>query len=694
MKRSKVVIVLSIAVVVLVVILLYYRYSNSGVKHVVIITLDTTRADHLSCYGYPKKTTPNIDTIASQGILYENMFAHAPLTLPMHCTIMTGLGPASDGVHLNNFHRLTSDKATLAELFLARKYRTAAFISSFILNRRFGIAQGFQMYQDSFKVSRQGAPRLPVERQAKETGTEALKWMKGNRHKRFFLWVHFYDPHFTYDPPEPYKSAFKENLYDGEIAYADFWVGKIWEQLKKQSDDYLFIVTADHGDSFGEHEEVTHGFFAYQSTLKIPLIIEGTRVPKGQRIAYPVRSVDIAPTVCVQANLQVLPEMEGINLLSTENTQPELPVYQESWTPTDFNWCAITAWVRYPWKFIDLPKPELYNLKDDPYEKHNRIAEGKDNDTVQKLKTELQEYLKERAKTAKVTAMELDPQTIEQLRSLGYITGKITVDEVLKSIKQADPKDKIKTFKKYQFAESAISEKKYDAAIKVFKEIEQEEPALPKVHLDLAQAYQEVKKFDEALKEATVVSKLEPNLPDPLVVMGEIELKKENPSACITHFKQAVEKAPRDIYIRARLGEICASQKEFKDAEKYLGGALQFSPNNPYVLNNLGYVFIMRDNDFKKGIALIKKADKLRPDEGLIKESLGWALYRYGKYDDAVTVLEKARQLLGNQRRLIEHLKDAYTAVKMPDKVKEMSTILLQIQQSPAAGSSEKQGKN
>ena len=651
--------------------------KKKNVDHVVIITMDTVRADHFNCYGYPHNTTPFINKIAKKGILYEKLYGIVGLTLPMHSTIMTGMTPASHAVHLNNVHRLHPSKTTLAELFRKKKYTTGAFVSSFILNRRFGVAQGFQVYQDTFKVSRKGSPRLPLERQATETASEAIQWMKEHRKEQFFLWVHFYDPHYTYDPPEPFKTAFKENPYDGEIAFTDYWVGKIWEQLRRQSDNYVFILTADHGESMGEHKEETHGFFAYQSQLHLPLIIEGPHLPENIRVKEVVRSIDIAPTVCEQAGLVVPKAMEGKGLLDFESERKHLPVYQESWTTTAFKWAAITAWIKYPWKFIDLPKQELYKLDNDSAELHNLIDEPQNAKVIEDIRNELREYLAAQQDSGnKVTNVDLDPQTLDQLRSLGYVSGKITLDEVTENMNNADPKDKILTFRKYQRAQSAVSAEKYDMGVRLFRELAEEEPMLARFHLDLALAYNKAEQFDEAIDEAQLALQLEPEAPDGDILMGDIEDSRGNMDKAVDNFKNALKKTPKNLFIRSRLGEIFVKKNEYIEAEKIFRSALRFSPRHPYLLNNLGFVLIKRDNDFEKGIELIRKADTVRPDDGFIKESLGSALFRKGDYVEARKYLERAQELLGNEPRLIAYLKQTYEALKMDDKIREMEGIL------------------
>ncbi|MBN2715667.1 MAG: sulfatase, partial [Deltaproteobacteria bacterium] len=271
-------------------------------SNILVITTDTTRADHLGCYGHKGIQTPNIDGLAREGVLFEEAFSVQPVTLPAHCSIFTGIYPFRHGVRDNNIYQLSRENETLAELLSSRGYLTTAFVASYILNHRFGLDQGFRYYNDRFVKPKQKG-RLPVDRQASEVSFLATEWLRemGGELKTqpFFLWLHYYDPHADYSPPHPWNTAYGDP-YDGEIAYMDDWLGYLFDELKKAGkwDNTMVVLVGDHGEGLGEHSENTHGMFIYRSTTHVPLIIRCPgRAHGGRRVTSRVSQVDILPTV-------------------------------------------------------------------------------------------------------------------------------------------------------------------------------------------------------------------------------------------------------------------------------------------------------------------------------------------------------------------------------------------------------------
>ncbi len=287
--------------------------------NVLLITLDTTRADRLGCYGYERAETPNLDRLAEAGVVFETAVCQAPLTLPSHASILTGTYPPFHGVHDNGGFYLREQAVTLAELLRDHEYSTSAFIGAFVLDARWGLAQGFEVYDDAFGFATQRAVDLDsVQRRGEDVVDAFINWLEGRPDEPFLSWLHFYDPHAPYDPPEPYRTRFVDSLYDGEIAYMDSQVGRVLDRLKAESllDQTLIIVVGDHGESLGEHEESGHGFFIYDATVLIPLIV---RFPSsrygGKRIARTVETVDIVPTLLETVNIPVPGGIQGRSLL-------------------------------------------------------------------------------------------------------------------------------------------------------------------------------------------------------------------------------------------------------------------------------------------------------------------------------------------------------------------------------------------
>ncbi len=344
----------------------------SSAPNLLLITLDTTRADHLGCYGYAQAATPNLDRLAGEGIRFARVYAPAPLTLPSHSSIMTGLYPATHGVR-NNGHELASKWRTLAEILKGRGFATAAFVSSFSVDSRFGLGRGFDLYDDTFEAQAtlKGAN---AERRAGDTFARFSRWLDGHAQDRFFAWVHYYDPHLPYDPPSPYREGAPGRPYDGEIAYMDHYVGAILEALEAKGlrGKTLIVVAGDHGEGLGDKAETGHGIFLYEETLRVPLIINGRAFPRPRIVESAVRLVDVAPTILEALGFKAEASgMEGQSLVPwiKAKTRPDLDSLIETFYPREnFGWSELVGIVSGPWKYIQAPRPELYDLAGDPRE--------------------------------------------------------------------------------------------------------------------------------------------------------------------------------------------------------------------------------------------------------------------------------------------------------------------------------------
>jgi len=272
--------------------------KNSEVN-ILLVTLDTTRADRIGCYGYEEAKTPNMDSLALDGVVFSNAYCQVPLTLPSHCSILTGTYPLYHQVHNNGFYYLSPSCLTLAEILKERGFKTAAFVSSFTVDSRFGIDQGFDFYDDKF-MEEEILKNFTSERKAEKVFASFSNWLDENYRQKFFCWIHFFDPHVPYDPPPPFKEEFSGRPYDGEIAYMDHYIGKMLEKIKEKNiaDNTLIILAGDHGEAFGEKNEVDHGFFIYDVTLRVPLIFYSQNyLPKGLAVNARVRLIDIMPSI-------------------------------------------------------------------------------------------------------------------------------------------------------------------------------------------------------------------------------------------------------------------------------------------------------------------------------------------------------------------------------------------------------------
>lgn len=399
-----------------------FTYPNKETKkNILLITIDTLRADRLSCYGSSSVRTPNIDGLAKRGVLFSHAFANTSTTLPSHTNILLGVSPLYHGVHDNLHFVVREDFLSLAEHLKANGYATAAFVGAYPLDSRFGLAQGFDTYDDDYP--RQYDQNLAaLERRADEVVDSALEGMK-RLDSPWFVWIHCYDPHLPYEPPEPYRSRFKKNPYDGEVAYVDHVLGKLVNHLETQRlfDETMIVFTADHGESLGQHGEMSHGFFAYNTTIWVPLIIN---VPGagGIQVGRFVSHLDIFPTVCDFAGVKKPSFLQGTSLLPALKGKglAESPIFFESMYPYySHGWAPIRGFIRWSEKFIDSPIPELFDLRKDFDERMNLASTKKLDDHRKRLK----KLIADQSSPGSVRSEEkLDRDALKKLSSLGYIS--------------------------------------------------------------------------------------------------------------------------------------------------------------------------------------------------------------------------------------------------------------------------------
>jgi len=419
--------------------------GTQEIRQVVLISIDTCRADYLSCYGQALRTTPNIDEMASEAVTFTKVYSPVPLTLPAHSSMLTGTIPPFHGVHSNRSSKLGLSNLTLAEILRDNGFKTAAVISSFVLDSRFGLDQGFDTYNDTFDNPIPG--RYKNERRAEETTRFACQWLDAHKDQKFFLFVHYYDPHQEYHPPEPFATTFKDDLYAGEIAYTDHCIGLMLDRLRQLHlyHSTLIIVTGDHGEMLGEHAEDTHGYFIYQSALKVPLIVKLPGKNKPRKIAEPVGLIDIFPTVLGRLNITPPPNLQGQDLSpwlqGKPPSQTERFIYCESLLPTTFNRSSLRGVVAEPWKYIQAPRRELYNIAEDPGEKKN-LAKAQ-SQRVRILDNRLRHILagSARSDTPQQNAFKPDSKSLARLKSLGYVGGGHDINTSQFDESKPDPKD-------------------------------------------------------------------------------------------------------------------------------------------------------------------------------------------------------------------------------------------------------------
>jgi arylsulfatase A-like enzyme/Flp pilus assembly protein TadD len=463
---------------------------------VLLITLDTTRADKLGCYGGERGVSPALDQLARKGVLFRRAYSHVPVTLPSHASLLTGVLPARNGVHDNGTFVLDATFPTLAEQYARAGYRTGAFVSSVVLDRMYGLSRGFGDYVDEMEGDE--TEDVLTEVRASVTVDRALAWLRQGDARPVFAWVHFYDPHNPYQPPEPFAGRFKGKPYDGEIAYMDSEIGRLLQGLGERGRPNLVAAVADHGESLGEHQEPTHAFFIYAATQHVPLVLRYDGVlPAGREVAAVVGLSDLMPTLLEISRLQAPEGMDGHTLvpLITGRTDREPgPVYQESYVPR-LSWgAAELLGVRTgPWLFIRAPRPELYNVEDDPAETLNLAAERPEE--LDRLRAALDRLAPGGDPLARQT--EVDPEMARRLRALGYLGG-LGEDAKGATRDLPDPKDVAPLLKEIAAAESFRNRREYDKALAAYEDLARRMPRSTMIAGRIAKMLLALERYDAA----------------------------------------------------------------------------------------------------------------------------------------------------------------------------------------------------
>jgi arylsulfatase A-like enzyme/Flp pilus assembly protein TadD len=531
-------------------------------QNVLIITIDTLRADHLGAYGDSGARTPHIDRLAREGVLFEQAIAQVPVTLPSHASLFTGLLPPTHGVRDNTYFRLDSRARTLAETLKEAGYETAAFVAAFVLDGTFGLDQGFDRYDDEVAGAATSAGTI-AERRGELVSRSFVSWLeKRSSDQPFFAWLHFFDPHLPHAPPPPYEAS-----YEGEIAYVDEQVGRVLEALaaKGAEDETLVVLTSDHGESLGEHGEKSHGFFVYEATLRVPLILwSASSLPRGVRIAPPVRSVDVLPTVLETLEIPVPEETQGRSLLPFVRGEAEgpRPVYAECYvSELNFGWAPLVALREDGYKYIDAPRPELYRLDTDPNETRNLFDE--EPDRAARMRSSLAGLVEELPGSLS-SRDQPDPETVSRLRSLGYAAA--GAEPAPSRAGLADPKDRLHLWTKLE--EVILQQGSGDSAgvIAGALEVLEEDPTNLLALELLAGARADSGELDEAIAVYRRILSIDSSRPLSHVLFGNLLWQAGDLKAAEGSFGTALELDPDYARAHRRLAELYFTRGETEKA--------------------------------------------------------------------------------------------------------------------------------
>jgi arylsulfatase A-like enzyme/Flp pilus assembly protein TadD len=600
---------------------------------VLLITIDTLRADAVGFAGNAKASTPTLDRLAAAGRVYTDAHAHNVVTLPSHANILTGMYPWQHGVRDNSGFVLPESAPTLAARLKEAGYATAAFVGAYPLEAGFGLNRGFDVYDDRFPRGSRPDAFTIAERRGDQVVAPALAWWNAQRGKRRFLWVHLYDPHASYDPPEPFRSRFRDNPYQGEVAATDSFLAPLLAPLLDGGQPpALVVVTSDHGESLGEHGELTHGLFAYEATLKVPLVVWGPGVQTGKD-GRPARHVDVVPTVLGALGLETPKDLPGRSLLAAAD--PQAVTYFESLT-THLNrgWAPLRGVIRGHNKLIDLPLPELYNLARDPREETNLYAEERR--TARALQGEIAEESVWPPPKGQVS-----PEQEARLRSLGYSVGSAGDKKTFTAAD--DPKNLVDLDRKLHQIVDLYSRGRYEQAVTLGREMLAARPDLVEASEHLALSLRQLERHDEAItvlqaafsrgaSDGSARESLRRQLGMALAEAGR-------PSEAVEMLRPLADAG--DAQTLNALGVALSDAGQPGEALGVLQQAARKYPNDPKAHENLGIV-MLRMERVAEARDHLRRALELNPDLPIAWNTLGVALYRLEGPAAAIDAWERA----------------------------------------------------
>jgi choline-sulfatase len=647
----------------------------------VLVTLDTVRADHLGCYGDRQAVTPSLDRLANEGMRFANASSAVPLTLPSHTSLLTGLLPPHHGLRNNGVGALRPGTATLATLLAGAGYRTGAFLGAFVLDHRFGLKEGFEVYDDEIERDPKAGPVLEAERPGNEVVDRALAWLGKEDARPFFLWAHLYDAHAPYTPPPAWGQRHPGRPYDGEISFVDEQVGRILEELRRRGRDCdtVVAVVADHGEGLGEHGEMTHGLLLYEPTLHVPLLLRVPWAAKPRVVETPVSLVDLAPTLAGLLGRPFPSTLDGRDLSQAllaggEPASGEL--YAETRYPAIFGWTPLSALRRRDLKYIAGSRPELYDLRRDPKERESLL---------QRQPSPAPEARGFAARLAAIEAsavvtarpLAADAETRAKLASLGYVAGGAPASapsgEAAKG-RAIDPTVMVDLFQRFEKAnerltsgdaQAAVSElealvaadpanpvfrgklgaawrERGDAprALPFYRQATEAAPRDPEAWYNLASALQEAGQPEEARRAIQKALEIDAGRPEAHNTLGIIELGQGNLEQARREFAAAAAIDPRDAAAFNNLGNVLREEHRLDEAADAYQRSAALAPRYAEPLNGLGALAVERDRPrealpfFERALALAPGYHEVRLNQAIAHDLAGDADAALSAYRD------------------------------------------------------------
>lgn len=644
---------------------------HPGAENLLLVTLDTTRADHIGAYGCVSAETPTVDRLAREGVRFERCFTVSPITLPSHASLLTGLYPFHHGVRMNGTHNLPANVPTLAGALAARGFTTGAVVSAMVLDSRHGLDRGFQIYDDDLSQASQKEVLQYRETKAEDTTRRALRWLESVGDERWFLWVHFFDPHTDYAPPEPYAGRHANSPYDGEIAYADAQLGIIIQALETRGDldETLVVVTADHGESLSEHGEKTHGIFVYDATTRVPLILRHPTLAAGTVVEPVVSLVDVAPTVLEFLDVPMDGASDGRSLLALARAEsvPEWPAYSESMVPLySYGWSDLRTLRDGRGRFVRAPQSELYDLRTDPGERNNLLPseETLAHPYEERLRSLLPE-VEANARAQRVS--EMDPEVRNALADLGYTQSDIEDESEDATRARLDPKDGLEALELGQRGRDFLREGRLVEAEAVLSRLLERHPNMVETRGLLAQALSRQDRPAEALEvmqellvqpelscghlvriaeleyelgrktwraRLDLAKQLDPRATRPWLREGTWAQEAGDPNAAERAFRSALERDARCAEAWKGLGGLAVKARDFEAARQALEQAVECDPQLVDCWLALGAV-LAEGGESARALAAFARAAQQAPTDVRPHASSGNLHLREGRLDEA-----------------------------------------------------------